>query len=56
MGDENLVLRLIIAIVVAAAVLFAAGCTVGTAHPAASRALLPADPRKQQGGADPPGS
>jgi hypothetical protein len=44
MGYENLVLRLIIAIVVAAAVSFAAGCTVGTAHTAASRALLPADP------------
>jgi hypothetical protein len=35
---------MLIAVAVAAAVLFAAGCTAGTAHPAASPAPLPLDP------------
>ena len=38
-------MRVLIAITVAAMVLFAAGCTAGTAHPAASPAPLPPDPR-----------
>ena len=37
-------MRMLIAVAVAAAVLFAAGCTAGTAHPAASAAPLPPDP------------
>ena len=37
-------MRVLIAITVAAMVLFVAGCTAGTAHPAASPALLPPDP------------
>jgi hypothetical protein len=41
---ENLVTRLLVAIAVAAAVLFAAGCMAGTAHLAASPAPLPPDP------------
>src|SRR5215471_4123345 len=40
---ENLVRRLLIATAVAVA-LFAAGCTAGTSHPAASAAPLPPDP------------
>jgi hypothetical protein len=36
--------RVLIAITVAAIVLFAAGCTAGTTPPAASPALLPPDP------------
>src|SRR6516225_8193775 len=41
---EKLVRRLPAAIAVAAAVLSVAGCTAGTAHPAASPAPLPPDP------------
>ena len=37
---------MLIAVAVAAAVLFAAGCTAGTAHPAASPAPLLPDPHK----------
>jgi hypothetical protein len=37
-------MRLLVAIAVAAAVLFAAGCTAGTARPAISPAPLPLDP------------
>jgi hypothetical protein len=40
---ENLVMRLLIAMAVGAAVLLAAGCSAGTAHPPASRASLPPD-------------
>jgi hypothetical protein len=40
---ENLVRRLIVAITVAVVALFAAGCTAGTGHPAASLAALPPD-------------
>src|SRR5262249_45763954 len=40
---ENLVRRLFAAVAVAAAVLFAAACAGGTAHPAASPAPLPPD-------------
>jgi len=39
-----LAVRMLIAVAVAAAVLFAAGCTAGTAHPAAPPAPLPLDP------------
>jgi hypothetical protein len=41
---ENLVRRLFVAIVAAAAVLLAAGCTAGATHPAASAAPLPPEP------------
>jgi hypothetical protein len=41
---ESFVVRLLMAIAAAAAVLFAAGCTAGTGHPAASPAPLPPDP------------
>ena len=41
---ENLVRRLFVAIAAAAAVLLAAACTAGVAHPAASAAPLPPDP------------
>jgi hypothetical protein len=41
---ENSGMRRIAATVVAAAALFAAGCTAGTAHPAMSPVPLPPDP------------
>ena len=37
-------MRMLIAVAVAAAVLFAAGCTAGVGHPAPSAASLPPDP------------
>jgi hypothetical protein len=42
---ENVAMRLLMTIAATAAALFAAGCTASTAHPAASPAPVPADPR-----------
>jgi hypothetical protein len=44
MRRENVAVRVLIRFVVAAVVLFAAGCTAGKAHLAAPRAPLPPDP------------
>ena len=44
MRPENVVMRGLIAIVAAAVTVFAAGCTAGSGHGAASSASLPPDP------------